>query len=135
MLIQETTLIYILLFLFLGLSVVLAWYLSFNYPSYETAKHSFFYYLLICFVILIIFLSFLLYISDSIIHLDAPLSTVHIFLFSIGVLLLSSFFIPPSSNRLIDTHPIIFHLTVLFLILAFIMGVSNNYKTGKLDKL
>lgn len=124
--------------------VIISWTLSFKVPVVDNQgniprtndwlwdNHPILYTLyFICAGILLLLL-FLTILTPEMINYDAPISHVHIFLFAVGVVLLASFFIDPNTRRgrVYDSHPLIFHTAVLFLIIAFILGFINTAKRG-----
>lgn len=129
-----------LLAVFLIFTVALTWYLSFSVPNgvtnalvwLEANKRSQIT-ILICFIIILISLSLLLYVSRSTVNFDPLLREPALFIFGAGILLLSSFFVTEgtstsNSSRFVDTHPLILYVVVFLFVMAFISAMVASLK-------
>jgi hypothetical protein len=123
--------------------IVTVWVLSFQVPIdtssltpiqwiIQNSLTLFIAYLFFCTAVLALFLAIVFY-SPYTINLKEPFTFQGIFLLGITVLLLSSFFVTPSTPltnpvRFYDTHPLIFYTAVGFVILALLAALSTNIK-------
>jgi len=130
-------LLWLLLVIFLILTVYTAMTLSFSVPLTEIdplkwirIHHSggFFFYGLLIFLIFSV--SIASFFASGVINFETPLSQPGLFTISTTILLLSNFFIEPSPEprRNFDAHPLLFGTAVFFVFMAILTALCGSIK-------